>query len=171
MRRLYRSRRDSKIFGVCGGLADLLNVDPTLLRVIVIVTTFLSGGTVIPIYILAALVIPKEPAYPDPGAGGFGYGFGGAGAGAACGGPGGYAGYGAPEAAGCGSRRSYGGGAPQGAAGYGAAAPQASDLDDMMKDIEKKAMQRELEELRAKVARFEEVLNAKNKSDHPKGDE
>jgi len=158
---------------VCGGLADLLNVDPTLLRVIVIVTTFLSGGTVIPIYIIAALVIPKEPAaFHDPGAGGFGYGYGGTGAGTAYGGPGGYTGYGATGAPGYGSHGPYGGsGAPKGSAGYNAGAPHESDLDDMMKDIEKKAMQRELEELRAKVARFEEVLNAKNKSDHPKGDE
>ena len=34
MKKLYRSRRDKKLFGLCGGLAEMLNVDATLLRIL-----------------------------------------------------------------------------------------------------------------------------------------
>lgn len=174
MRRLYRSRRDCKLFGLCGGLAEMMNVDPTLLRLIVVVTAFFSGGVVIPLYIIASLVIPKEPLFNDPSFGG-GYGYNGAGYGGPAGGyyhgPAGHAGY---------NGTAYTGG-NQGNTGYGAphhgnnggsfaghtagASTNATHLDEMMKDIEKKAMQKELEELRAKLAKYE---NDKNQS---KGDQ
>jgi phage shock protein C len=136
MTKLYRSRRDSKLFGLCGGLAETLNVDSTLLRLVVVVTTFFSGGAVIPIYVLACLVIPREPVYDAPYA------------------PPRYNGYTPPTPP-------YMGG---GHASYAAppqqptAAPQPNvqpDLDVVMKDIEKKAMQREIEELKAKLAKLE----------------
>ena len=43
-RRLYRSRTDRKIAGVCGGLAQYLNVDPTVVRIIFLVLLFIGGG-------------------------------------------------------------------------------------------------------------------------------
>ena len=66
MSKLYRSRRDKKVTGLCGGLAEAMNVDATLLRLLVVITTFFTGGTVIFIYFVAALVIPKEPGYDQP---------------------------------------------------------------------------------------------------------
>jgi phage shock protein PspC (stress-responsive transcriptional regulator) len=168
MSKLYRSRRDKKVTGLCGGLAELMNVDATLLRLLVVITTFFSGGTVIFIYIIASLVIPKEPGfdppygggYGDPYATGHGHGYGGSWSGGKarhCGhghGVHGGSGFG-PGAGGYGS--GYGQGY-SGAAGY-TAGPQAeekkSNIDEVMKDIERKAMQRELEELKAKIAAYE----------------
>ncbi|MBU6382926.1 MAG: PspC domain-containing protein [Verrucomicrobia bacterium] len=62
MKKLYRSRHDRKIGGVCGGLAQYLNTDVTLVRLIAI---FLFIGTgLVPMfltYIIAWMVIPEEP--------------------------------------------------------------------------------------------------------------
>ena len=73
MKKLYRSRRDKKLFGLRGGLAEMLNVDATLLRILLIVITVFSSGALILVYILAGLVVPKES---NP-FGGFGPGTGG----------------------------------------------------------------------------------------------
>ncbi|PYI51228.1 PspC domain-containing protein [Paenibacillus flagellatus] len=172
MKKLYRSRRDSKLFGLCGGLAELLNVDSTLLRVVLLVTTFFTGGTLIPIYFIACLVIPKEPAFdPFYNPPGFGY-------------------TGRPEY-GPQHNSYYGGGSygsqhqPYGtssySSGYGSKPPAygpvsgpgpqpgpatpsasgpmpkppASSIDEMMGELEKKALQKEIEELRAKLAQYE----------------
>lgn len=61
MKRLFRSRTDSKLAGVCGGLSQYLGFDATILRLVLIVTAFFSFGSVLLVYILAAVVIPKEP--------------------------------------------------------------------------------------------------------------
>lgn len=58
-KRLYRSRTDRKIWGVCGGLAKYFNIDPTVVRVIAIVSLFF-GTLGIWIYIIMALVVPLE---------------------------------------------------------------------------------------------------------------
>lgn len=62
MRKLYRSTRDRKLFGVCGGLADYLGVDATLLRILLIVVAVFSAGSVIVVYIIAYFVIPERAA-------------------------------------------------------------------------------------------------------------
>jgi phage shock protein C len=59
-KRLYRSRRDRKIAGVCGGLAEYFNVDPTLIRILWAVLV-LSAGTGILAYILFWLIVPVAP--------------------------------------------------------------------------------------------------------------
>ncbi|QNO14458.1 PspC domain-containing protein [Alkalicella caledoniensis] len=59
-KRLYRSRRDTVISGVCGGIADYLNVDPVIVRVLAVLIGFASGNGIL-IYIIAAIAIPKEP--------------------------------------------------------------------------------------------------------------
>lgn len=60
--RLTRSRSDVMVAGICGGLANLLNVDPTIVRVLSVVamclTAFIPG---IVAYLLLWAVIPKEP--------------------------------------------------------------------------------------------------------------
>ncbi len=65
MKRLYRSRTDRKIWGVCAGLANYFGVDPTLIRVIAIVSIFFSGVGIIA-YIVMAIIVPLEPASAPP---------------------------------------------------------------------------------------------------------
>ncbi|MCH9030633.1 MAG: PspC domain-containing protein [candidate division Zixibacteria bacterium] len=57
-KRLYRSRTDKVIGGVCGGLADYFDVDPTLVRLLVVLL-FLAGGIGVLAYLIAWIVIPK----------------------------------------------------------------------------------------------------------------
>ncbi|MGE5496942.1 MAG: PspC domain-containing protein [Syntrophothermus sp.] len=59
-RRLYKSRKNRIIFGVCGGLGDYLNIDPVVIRLI-FVLSFLIGGWGFLVYILAALIMPSDP--------------------------------------------------------------------------------------------------------------
>lgn len=59
-RNLYRSRTDEKIAGVCGGLAEHLEVDSTIVRLIWVAATVLAGWGLIA-YIIAWIVIPLEP--------------------------------------------------------------------------------------------------------------
>lgn len=60
VKKLYRSSKDKIIFGVCGGLGEYLNVDPTIVRLLWALATFVWGAGAI-IYILAWLAIPKNP--------------------------------------------------------------------------------------------------------------
>jgi phage shock protein C len=62
-RRLKRSSRDKKIGGVCGGFGEYFNVDPTLVRVLWILTCLL-GGTGLLLYLILWIVIPLD-ADPD----------------------------------------------------------------------------------------------------------
>lgn len=59
-RRLYRSRTDRSIAGICGGLAEFFCIDPTLLRLITLLL-ILFGGLSIWVYIILWIVIPDEP--------------------------------------------------------------------------------------------------------------
>lgn len=61
-KRLYRSRTDRQLAGVCGGVADYLSIDPTLVRVIWVILT-LAGGPGLILYIILALVVPEEPEF------------------------------------------------------------------------------------------------------------
>ena len=58
MKKLCKSRTDKKVCGVCGGFAEYLNMDSTLLCVIYAIITVCSVGTAILIYLLAALIMP-----------------------------------------------------------------------------------------------------------------
>ncbi len=58
--RLYRSNKDRMITGVSGGLAEYFDVDPVLVRIGWVVFCFASGGTAILIYIIMAIIMPKE---------------------------------------------------------------------------------------------------------------
>lgn len=59
-RRLYRSQQDKKLFGVCGGIAHFLGIDSTLVRLGVVVLAVTTGIPIL-IYILLAMIMPKEP--------------------------------------------------------------------------------------------------------------
>lgn len=149
MSRLYRSTRDKVMTGLAGGLSETLGIDSTLFRILLLVSIPFTGGAVIPVYFIAALVIPKEPTHYNP----FGPGPG------APGGPfdGSYSG-----------RPEHGHGPHGGHGAYGrqpnynpnfeknnAYSAPDSGLDAMMKDIEKKALQKEVEELKQKLSKYE----------------
>jgi phage shock protein C len=59
-RKLYRSRTDRKLGGVCGGLAEYFNLDPTLLRVLFVVLAVLGGSGLI-IYLAMWILVPNQP--------------------------------------------------------------------------------------------------------------
>ncbi len=59
-KRLYRSRSERMIFGVCGGIAQYFNIDPTIIRLIAVLTLFFGPMSVL-IYLVLAIVIPLEP--------------------------------------------------------------------------------------------------------------
>lgn len=58
-KRLCKSSTDKKIFGVCGGLAQFLGIDPTIVRLIWALLIF-CAGTGLLAYIIAALVLPYD---------------------------------------------------------------------------------------------------------------
>lgn len=61
-KRLYRSRKDKMLAGICGGLAEYFAVDPSLVR-IACVLLCLYAGTGLLVYILAAIIISEDPTY------------------------------------------------------------------------------------------------------------
>ncbi|GGE01544.1 PspC domain-containing protein [Paenibacillus nasutitermitis] len=167
MKKLYRSRRDKKLFGLCGGIAEMLNVDATLLRILLIVLTVFTSGALILVYILAGLVVPKEPTpYNGFGPGGFGPGPGGYGGGNYNGGwnnGNGAGGYHSNPGQGQSYNGSYANtntnippsGQQGGPAGWQQGQPGPSNIDAMMEELEIKALRREVEELKAKLAKQE----------------
>ena len=58
-KRLYRSNTNYMLAGVCGGIAEYFNLDPTLIRLAWVILTLLGAGTGIVAYILAAIIIPQ----------------------------------------------------------------------------------------------------------------
>jgi phage shock protein PspC (stress-responsive transcriptional regulator) len=58
-KKLYRSRTDRKIWGVCGGLAKYFDIDPTIVRVIAVASLFV-GTLGFWIYIIMTIVVPVE---------------------------------------------------------------------------------------------------------------
>jgi phage shock protein C len=64
VRRLYRSRDQKMIAGVCGGIAEYTRVDPTLVRILMLALMFFGGIGLLP-YIILWIVIPEEPYYGE----------------------------------------------------------------------------------------------------------
>lgn len=60
-RRLFRSRTDKQISGVSGGLGAYLGVDPTVIRILWVVATFVTFPVAPIAYIVLAAMIPQEP--------------------------------------------------------------------------------------------------------------
>ena len=60
MKRLYRSRKNKVIAGVCGGIAEYFEVDPVLIRIIAILFLFTGGASLIA-YIVGMIIMPKAP--------------------------------------------------------------------------------------------------------------
>ncbi|WP_017815558.1 MULTISPECIES: PspC domain-containing protein [Paenibacillus] len=158
--KLYRSAHDRILTGLTGGLAQYFQINPTLLRVLFILSIPFTGAASILIYLVAIFIVPKEPPMYRP----FEYG------------PydqqpedrygpghtyGGYWGtsqnayepnmYDAPHKT---NSRDFGKNRPP----YEQPDPvgrKKADLDSMMEDIEKKALRKEVEELRKKIAQIE----------------
>ena len=61
MKRLYRSRKDRMLGGVCAGLGEHIDVDPTVIRLVWAVVTVISIGFGLLVYILAWILIPEAP--------------------------------------------------------------------------------------------------------------
>jgi phage shock protein C len=72
-RRLYRSRTDRTIAGIAGGMAEYLEVDPTIVRILWILAGIFTGGLMVLVYIVLAFVVPTNPYPGGPIPAGVGY--------------------------------------------------------------------------------------------------
>ncbi len=64
--RLHRSRLDRKFLGICGGLGVYLSVDPTILRLLFVISAIASFGGTVLLYLITAIIIPAEPLAARP---------------------------------------------------------------------------------------------------------
>lgn len=60
-KKLYRSRTNRMLFGVCGGIAEFFAIDPTIVRLVFVVGALLGFGSFILIYLVMFFVVPEEP--------------------------------------------------------------------------------------------------------------
>ena len=61
MKRLYRSKKEQMLGGICGGLAEYLDVDPSIIRLVFVVLIVLSWGLFLLVYIAAWVIVPVSP--------------------------------------------------------------------------------------------------------------
>ncbi len=62
MKRIYLSNTDKKIFGVCGGIAETYDIDPTIIRLVLVFLTLVTF--IVPLivtYIVAGFIMPRKP--------------------------------------------------------------------------------------------------------------
>jgi phage shock protein C len=59
VKKLYRSRDERMLGGVCGGLGKYLSVDPTIIRILFIIFAFTGGGFLA--YLIMLFIVPEEP--------------------------------------------------------------------------------------------------------------
>lgn len=57
-KRLYKSRKNKKVEGVCGGIAEYFNIDPTIVRLLFLFFLIYSCFTALFVYIAAAVIMP-----------------------------------------------------------------------------------------------------------------
>lgn len=60
-KKLFRSTLDKRIAGICGGLGEYLNVDPTVMRIMFVAGFFLTGSLMFWAYLVMWIVIPEPP--------------------------------------------------------------------------------------------------------------
>ncbi len=65
-RQLTRSTSSRMIAGVCGGLGEYANIDPTVVRLAAVLLFFVSGPAAVVAYLIMALIIPEQPAGQQP---------------------------------------------------------------------------------------------------------
>jgi phage shock protein C len=61
MNKLYRSKKNRIIAGVCGGIGEYFKVDPTLVRLLWLLVSVMGMGSGVVAYIIAWIIIPEEP--------------------------------------------------------------------------------------------------------------
>lgn len=59
-KKLYRSNTDKKLAGVCGGIAEYLDMDPTVIRLIAVLVGVCAGSGLLA-YIICAIIMPERP--------------------------------------------------------------------------------------------------------------
>jgi phage shock protein C len=59
-KQLYRSRDEKMIAGVCGGLGDYFDIDPTIIRLIFVFGAFVTGSALFWAYLIMMVVVPEE---------------------------------------------------------------------------------------------------------------
>ena len=67
MKRLYRSNTDKKLAGLCGGIGEMADVDPTIIRLIAVALAIGTG--IVPFvvgYVIAWLIVPAAPTVTTP---------------------------------------------------------------------------------------------------------
>ena len=64
-KKLYRSMADKKLCGVCGGLGEYFDIDPTLVRLLWVIFTFMGGAGLLA-YIICAIIVPQQGQLPNP---------------------------------------------------------------------------------------------------------
>jgi phage shock protein C len=62
-KRLHRSRDEKMVGGVCGGLAEYFGVDPTIVRLLLVIVTLLGGAGVL-LYVVLWVIMPLAPTPP-----------------------------------------------------------------------------------------------------------
>ncbi len=60
-KKLYRSRTDRMISGVCGGLGKYLGIDPTLIRLVFVLLLLFGVGSGLILYVILMFIVPEEP--------------------------------------------------------------------------------------------------------------
>lgn len=60
-KKLYRSRDDKVLTGLAGGIAKYFNIDPSIIRILLVIFEFITVGLLIIPYLIIALIVPKEP--------------------------------------------------------------------------------------------------------------
>jgi phage shock protein C len=65
-RQLYRSRSNRMFGGVCGGLGEYLNVDPTIVRLLFVFGVIFGFGSLLIVYLVMLIVIPEAPLNATP---------------------------------------------------------------------------------------------------------
>lgn len=60
VKKLTRSKNNKMLFGVCAGLAEYFNADPTMVRLVFAAATVFTFGTAVLVYIIAAIIMPEQ---------------------------------------------------------------------------------------------------------------
>ena len=64
MNRLYKNTKSGKLFGICQGISEYANIDPTIIRIIFVIATLVSGGSALIAYLILALILDDKPTTP-----------------------------------------------------------------------------------------------------------
>lgn len=65
-KKLFKSRTNRRIAGVCGGIADYLGIDATMVRILFVIFTFIGSGSPIVVYLALTMLLPKAPRSTEP---------------------------------------------------------------------------------------------------------